>query len=398
MSLRRSGRRDYLSEASERVSRYSDALRPGCAAVPGRHFNPLSGTVYQGINHLLLSAALPAESADPRWLTLKQIDDLRQRFGDIRLANGAQAALAVFALPVTRGGAMPGDEAVYVLKGCSLFNGAQIMGLPPLAPPPDCDRAAGGGGVRLTEAVLNELGWADELNAFPALARHCLEEKELDEGAELLRRMAAAMLSWLPGFFGEMPDRRVPGSERAEGPLAVFRAAHAVERMWAWLGQRSPAAAAFERAGDEFVRANLLADPSAAEWKPAPAAAAAQSAARRGALWMDVSLLTVAESTQLTASHFGNQELLPETEAELYGRFQAWARQSIQSGIHDDLPITARELFGWFLSEEEGMVRDLLQLDDARRRQRRAATAIDMAVPGLAAAVAGRSAEISMPR
>ncbi|AOZ52585.1 ArdC-like ssDNA-binding domain-containing protein [Chromobacterium vaccinii] len=389
MSLQRSGRRDYFSEVSVRVSRHLEAMRLGTGAAPAGlacHFNPLSGTVYQGINHLLLNAALPAGSADPRWLTWKQIDGLRQRFADIRLVNGAQAALVVFALPVMRAGGMPGDDAVYALKGCSLFNAAQIIGLPPLAVSSDMDLAAGGGNRRLTELALSDLGWTDGPNVFPALARHCLEDAALDEGAVLLSRVASSMLSWLPGLAEAAPMARISGHDGAEGPLAIFRAAHAVERVRAWLGRHSPAVSAFERAGNEFMKANLLADPSLEARKLALAAEAARFAARRGALWMEVSMLAIAESTQLTASHFGSQELLPETEAELYGRFQDWARRSIQAGAYDGLSVTARELFGWFLAEEEGMARDLLRLDDSRRRRRRAASAIDMAMPGLAAA------------
>ncbi len=44
---------------------------------PGEYsppFNPVSGTIYKGVNHINLSIALDG-NVDPRWMTLKQAND-----------------------------------------------------------------------------------------------------------------------------------------------------------------------------------------------------------------------------------------------------------------------------------------------------------------------------------
>ncbi|MEO9382515.1 ArdC family protein, partial [Chromobacterium phragmitis] len=125
-------------------------LRAGQASAAGnpypfRHsacelppFNPVSGTVYQGINHLLLEAALPAGSSDPRWLTLKQMMFLQQSHPSLALKPNAIAATVVFAHPAAahagNQAAPQGREPLFALKGCTLFNGSQFKGLPPLKP------------------------------------------------------------------------------------------------------------------------------------------------------------------------------------------------------------------------------------------------------------------------
>ncbi|WP_406850263.1 ArdC-like ssDNA-binding domain-containing protein, partial [Chromobacterium phragmitis] len=83
--------------------------------------------MYQGINHLLLEAALPAGSSDPRWLTLKQMMFLQQSHPSLALKPNAIAATVVFAHPAAahagNQAAPLGREPLFALKGCTLFNG-----------------------------------------------------------------------------------------------------------------------------------------------------------------------------------------------------------------------------------------------------------------------------------
>ena len=121
-------------------------LKPWSAAhMEGRITRPLrhNGIPYQGVNVLALWLAACAKGyASPLWMTFKQAIDLG---GAVR--KGEKASLVVYANSLTRSETDPetGEEQardIHYMKGYSVFNTAQIDGLPahyyaapaPLAP------------------------------------------------------------------------------------------------------------------------------------------------------------------------------------------------------------------------------------------------------------------------
>ena len=103
--------------------------------------NPVSGTVYKGVNRLNLALS---GYDDPRWMTLKQAND-----AGYRIKKGSHSTTIVFyqftreedkrdedGKPVLGGDGKPEKETVRlerpVIRFSQVFNGTQVEGLPPL--------------------------------------------------------------------------------------------------------------------------------------------------------------------------------------------------------------------------------------------------------------------------
>ncbi|WP_047243379.1 ArdC-like ssDNA-binding domain-containing protein [Chromobacterium subtsugae] len=448
------GRRAYAQEAAQRIHEQVAALGAEhvfAAPLAGaRHFNPLTGTVYQGINHLLLQSALPAASSDPRWLSYKQIQSL-----GLGLAPGARAGLLLFARPMQ---ALTGPAGP-ALKGCSVFNGAQILGLPPLSAHPAAAHAGGGKLQQLVGAILSELGlreesggaaavydpageiirvpqagyfrnmreynaarlrkaaqWAAQHEKRPRAAKRRPRHHGPDDPLEeLWAHIVSALLMGMIGFGAAMPAEgrqlggAIPLLQRI-GEIDFmewFHGAHQVEQVLGWLGQLSPTLARLMEIERQFVRGNLLegGDTSVPQAQPSAATPEAQIAggqladareteremareARRHALLMDVALLTAPELAHQLASHFGAQQVLAETDAAIHEKFQHWAQGAVMGGMFDGAAAKARELFGVFLRECGEEVGHLLEKDGESQRQARMAAAIEMPSAGSAGKIA----------
>ncbi|MEO9457143.1 ArdC family protein [Chromobacterium phragmitis] len=186
-------------------------LRAGQASAAGnpypfRHsacelppFNPVSGTVYQGINHLLLEAALPAGSSDPRWLTLKQMMFLQQSHPSLALKPNAIAATVVFAHPAAahagNQAAPLGREPLFALKGCTLFAQGfrQTIDARKLASPPQR------GSVLLIAQRLMKSPWrarpgTSSSRRSPLSARHLLQQAVQEIAAPLVTKQLSRRL------------------------------------------------------------------------------------------------------------------------------------------------------------------------------------------------------------
>ncbi|AUH51460.1 hypothetical protein CXB49_11840 [Chromobacterium sp. ATCC 53434] len=427
--------RHYATEAARRLHDALAASDPEAVLrLPlggARHFNPVTGTVYRGINHLLLQAALPAGSADPRWFTYKQVQLLQRRQPALSLLPGAQAGLLLF----------PGPMGA--LKGCSVFNGAQLLGL---APPRSPRQAPGDDGLkRLGDAILAELGVREESGAAPLfdpvaqcirlpqagyfrslrellaarlrLAAQWAEQREDrpralrrprrhapdDPLEDLWSQLTASLLMGLLGVGADLstPFRpsglAVPMLQRllAADFTELLLGAQRVELALTWLGQLSPTLAALQREEAQFVRDNLLVglEPSSSQAVPEAAADEREAQVReagRHALLTEVALLAAPELAHLLAGRFGVGEVLPETDAAIHERFQRWARAEVEAGRFDARPADARALFGHFLEQGEADVGELLRRDAAQQRRQRMDGAIEPAVEALPTARAER--------
>ncbi|UDM18843.1 ArdC family protein [Vogesella sp. XCS3] len=186
MTAQEKTKRNYGKEAADKViKQITDALASG-APLPFndpmmrvRHFNPVSGTVYQGINRFLLHAALPQGSADPRWMTFKQMEALQQKNPAIRLKKNAKSAMVVFSKPIiikepqagysndSKGASLADapmiERKVFVLKGYLVFNGSQISGLPPLVHPQHSATHDGEHIFNLGNAIASEAGVREQI-------------------------------------------------------------------------------------------------------------------------------------------------------------------------------------------------------------------------------------------
>ncbi|WP_434627735.1 ArdC-like ssDNA-binding domain-containing protein [Chromobacterium sp. CV08] len=431
MQANPAGGRHYAAEAARRLHDALAASDPETVLrLPlggARHFNPVSGTVYRGINHLLLQAALPAGSSDPRWFTYKQVQQLQRGHTALSLQPGAQAGLLLF----------PGPMGA--LKGCSVFNGAQLRGLAPLRPP---RQAPGEDGLkRLGNAILAELGVREEEGATPLFdpVAQCIRVPQAGYFRSL-RELVAARLRLAAQWAEQREDRpralRRPRRHAPDDPLedlwsqltasllmgllgvgadlsAPFRpsglavpmlqrlraadftelllGAQRVELALTWLGQLSPTLAALQREETQFIRDNLL----PVGEQPAPSQAVAEPAADereaqrreagRHALLTEVALLAAPELAHLLAGRFGVGEVLPETDSAIHERFQRWARAEIETGRFDALPADARALFGHFLEQREADVGELLRRDEAQQRRQRMDGAIEPVAEALPA-------------
>lgn len=108
------------------------------------HFNVTTGKPYQGINQLLLGMA---GFSDPRWLTMKQANFMRDAENPqgLRVRKGEKATMIVRMVEVAKkaGDAEPADGEVLaedsrtrlVMKAFHVFNASQIDGMPPLPQP-----------------------------------------------------------------------------------------------------------------------------------------------------------------------------------------------------------------------------------------------------------------------
>ena len=459
-------RRAYAQEAARRIHEQVDAWgAESVFAAPlagARHFNPLTGTVYQGINHLLLQSALPAASSDPRWLSYKQIQTL-----GLGLAPGARAGLLLFARPLQALTA-PGGHA---FKGCSVFNGAQILGMPPLSPHPSAAHAGGGKLQQLVGAILGELGlreesggaaavydpvgeiirvpqagyfrnmreynaarlrkaaqWAAQNEKRPRTAKRRPRHHGADDPLEeLWAHIVSALLMGMIGFGAAMPaEARQSGGAipllQRMGEIDFmewFHGAHQVEQVLSWLAQLSPTVARLMEMERQFVHGNLLPGGDApslqaqtqaqVQTAQAPAAGSqlAEAAeterqmareANRHALLMDVALLTAPELAHQLASHFGAQQVLAETDAAIHEKFQHWAQGAVMGGLFDGAAAKARELFDVFLRERGHDVAHLLERDGELQRQARMADAIEMPHAGIAAKAAIAAPEAAAAR
>lgn len=107
--------------------------------------NPQTGTVYKGMNRANLALTMMAEGySDPRWLTLKQANDM-----GLRVKKGSRSEAVVY-YQFTKEQERLDDEGKVMLgpdgkpemetvrldrpimRGAHVFNGEQIEGMPPL--------------------------------------------------------------------------------------------------------------------------------------------------------------------------------------------------------------------------------------------------------------------------
>ncbi|MEN2428838.1 ArdC family protein [Chromobacterium vaccinii] len=420
MGAREFRQRRYVEEAVRMIDRHLELAREGLGWFRGGRgflaapFNPLSGARYQGINRLLLEMAAPSGSDDPRWLSWRQIEQRREA---IQLADGARAGLAIYARPipgsagrlVCKASGAEREQAgglAHVLKGCSVFNGADVAGLPPLAEP---TRRRGGGDeylLQLVDAVARELGgWVTMGYAIPPAPADGFADMRAYAGEALRRiafwracqpppgphgaaglaaraRIAAFWLADLAGCGCQLSadaddDLASWGECLRTDPLEAFRAAAAAERIVAWLCRHSPSLSRLLADEDDFIRRHSPLGIKLLEHPPEDGAVLAWAAVR-GALSMEASLLTAEELAQCLSAHFGCQEVLSGTDEAIHQAFQAWARQAIESGAFDDAKLTGRQLLSRFLEQREAVVLGFLERDDGLRRQMRAASAINM--------------------
>jgi antirestriction protein ArdC len=135
-------RRDLYEEVTQRVVDALDAgtvpwSKPWRAGIDA-HRNPVSGTIYRGVNPMLLEmSAMSQGFSDPRWMTFKQA---RSKGGAVR--KGSQGTTVVFwkTVPV-KGEDADGNvtkKAVPMLRHYTVFNVEQIDGLD-LEPLEDAD-------------------------------------------------------------------------------------------------------------------------------------------------------------------------------------------------------------------------------------------------------------------
>lgn len=119
--------------------------RKGWTTTGGLHFNGATQKPYRGLNQLLLGMAAcqlqemidgkPTNTADPRWMTMKQANAL-----NLKIRKGSHAAKIIRMVEVAAGTkTADGEEELaedkgtrLVLKLFHVFNGSQIEGLAPL--------------------------------------------------------------------------------------------------------------------------------------------------------------------------------------------------------------------------------------------------------------------------
>lgn len=382
--------RDYAREAADkiaaRIELSSEGMarfcRPGRGAV--RHFNPVSGALYRGINHLMLSLAAPPDGGDSRWLTLSQIEAR-----GMSLAPGAKAGLALFAKRVS-GGAEP---AAYAIKGCSIFQAADVLGLPRQEcaakrqdnPSLLLDVVRRECEERFTEAGrVMEAGDASGEDGVGAQAYRLAGLAACGIGLSASPSMMAAstaiaaflLLDMLEVEGGvDLPWRAELAAwqrELAEEPRQALRAARMAEEVLSAVRTASATWSGRQKIADARMKSGLLRDGAAGEL-----ATQAQLAAR-AALKLEVSLLSPAELEHALAAAYGCQGVLPQTNEAIHRDFAAWAAQSIDSGALDGQAADAKSAFLFFLRSEALRVEDWLARDEASRRQRLAEGAIDM--------------------
>ncbi|UTH74121.1 ArdC family protein [Chromobacterium sp. IIBBL 290-4] len=356
--------------------------RPGRGAA--RHFNPVSGAIYRGLNHLMLSLAASPGSCDSRWLTLSQIEAR-----GMSLAPGAKAGLALFAKRVS-GCAEP---AAYAIKGCSVFQAADAQGLPRQERAAkrqenpsllldvvkrECEahfmtselalEGEGGPGAddvgaqayRLAGLAACGIGLA----ASPALmaasiaiaAFLLLDMLEVEGGVDLPWR--AALAEWR--------------TKLAEEPRLALRAARMAEDILSAVRTASATWSRRQKMEDARMESGLLREGAAGDL-----ASQAQIAAR-AALKLEVSLFSPAELENALVAAYGCQDVLPQTNEAIHRDFAAWAGQAIEAGALDGQAADAEGVFLLFLQREALRVEDWLARDEAKRRQCWAESAIDM--------------------
>jgi len=107
--------------------------------------NPQGGTIYKGMNRINLTLAMIEKGyEDPRWMTLKQANEM-----GLRIKKGSQAEVVVYyqftkeqdrldenGKPVLGPDGSPEREVVRlqrpIMRGAHVFNGTQIEGMPPI--------------------------------------------------------------------------------------------------------------------------------------------------------------------------------------------------------------------------------------------------------------------------
>ena len=121
--------------------------RKGWTTTGGLHFNGATQKPYRGLNQILLGMAAcqlpemidgkPTDTADPRWMTMKQANAL-----NLKIRKGSHAAKIIRMVEVPANAkTADGDEVLaedkgtrLVLKQFHVFNGSQIEKLAPLPP------------------------------------------------------------------------------------------------------------------------------------------------------------------------------------------------------------------------------------------------------------------------
>ena len=152
-------KRDIYQEVTDRIVASLEAgtvtwKRPWNAP-DGMHRNPVSGTVYRGVNPFLLEMTAQAEGfGDPRWLTFKQAQSLG---GAIR--KGERSTLVVFWKTFKGEDAQGREKTIPMLRHFNVFNVAQADGceLEPMAERPAFDPIAS------AEAILEGMPNAPKL-------------------------------------------------------------------------------------------------------------------------------------------------------------------------------------------------------------------------------------------
>ncbi|OHX10193.1 hypothetical protein BI347_20510 [Chromobacterium sphagni] len=304
----------------------------------------------------------------------------------MRLAPGARAGLLVFARPLPE---PAGGQPAFTLKGCSVFNAAQILGLPPLMQPQRLAQAGGGQLSHLVGAILGELGVREETGGTAAIydpigeiirvpqagyfrnmreyhaarlrkaaqwAAHSEDRPRSqrrrphapeDPLEELWAHIVSAILMGMIGFGADIsPDSRQLGASipllqgiREIGFMEWFHGAHQVEQVLDWLAQLSPTLSRLLEIEQQLIHGNLLSAGDAPPvFTPQPAAAAPDEQPAGNPSSDD------AESAREMAREAGRHALLmdvalltaPELAHQLAGHFGVQeVLAEIDAAIHD---------------------------------------------------------------
>lgn len=145
MAKRRFAKSDKKPYAERIAERFIEQLKAGTAPwtkpwTPGMHMlphNPVTGTIYKGINNLVLQSA---GFSDPRWVTFKQVVDNEwsvkgQKSETIQFWKFSER------VAIKDGAGKVVDHTEEKLKRprvfyANVFNGEQVQGMPAYEPPP----------------------------------------------------------------------------------------------------------------------------------------------------------------------------------------------------------------------------------------------------------------------
>ena len=125
-----------IAELEEGVKPWVREWNPDKCLGPQSPFNPVTGSVYHGINVLILGMDLRAfRSGDPRWVTYQQA---HEKSWQVRKGEKSTTIFFTKKHQVDDKDAdeEDGKKTVRVLKHYAVFHATQIEGIPPYRPPP----------------------------------------------------------------------------------------------------------------------------------------------------------------------------------------------------------------------------------------------------------------------